>query len=277
MTDIKGMSMNANGSVSQGQRIGGLGIPEMRKNIRQQIIKDFNPDIIFMQDSNILLKNICYVRSNKRYFAPRDYQSTGSEEAGIIFDASRFVKCVHENAMTELRKLYESGMKSLNSQLLSRMHAVILQTKGPGEKKILCVSWHGPHKLSDKNKIQMFKDLMYLITLYLSKKRIPVLIGGDFNLDLQEEKLFPITNPLSNPANIRHDNLLLYMYTRKLNHFRENTIDYIITSATVIGNYNFSCCPIDVIPYIKSENNKLSSEYYKAVLDHEPLIATFII
>lgn len=167
MTSIKGMSMNANGCSLKDIK-GKWGISSKRNYIRQDIISTYEPAIIFLQDSDILLRNICTWN-----FSPKEYQSVGGKAAGILFDTSTFTR--DEDPKANIRRLYESitidKKNDLNSEILSRMGAVILQTKGPSKKKLLCISFHGPHKLKNEKKIKMFKDFKSLITLYSSMNK----------------------------------------------------------------------------------------------------------
>ncbi|CAC5425239.1 unnamed protein product [Mytilus coruscus] len=230
MTSIKGMSMNANGCVPKDLNRKWK-ISSKRNYIRQDIISTYEPDLIFLQDSDILLRNICTWD-----FSPKNYQSVGDKAAGILFDTSTFTLCMDEDPKANIRRLYEFitiGKKNdLNSEILSRMEAVILQTKGPSKKKFLCISFHGQNKLKNEKKIKIFKDFKSLITRYSSNKNIPVVIGGDFNLDLSMLSQQEFTE------------LLLIDYS-KLEH-RHKKIDYVLTSAAVASRKH-SCEPIDVL------------------------------
>lgn len=266
---ITGIVMNANGGRSKILQVGGWEIPSKRKDIRQQVIWDNNPDIIFIQESDIVLRNICTWN-----FPHRCYQSIGGKEAGIIFDALKFTECTADNPQGKIRHIYEYRKFILNenlssADLLDRMQAVVLQTNGPCIRKILCVSWHGPHKLKRDLKIKMLKDLMYLISLYLQENNIQVVLGGDFNLDLSKEKLFQ--NSFLNPYYSDPTAQFVLCDYLKLDH-RPNKIDYIITSKSVT---NVSCKPIDVLDCIIDIYPSLPVAYYTAVLDHDSLNVQF--
>ncbi|CAC5425235.1 unnamed protein product [Mytilus coruscus] len=268
---ITGILMNANGCRPKKLKVGGMEIRSKRKDIRQQVIRDNNPDIIFIQESDIVLRNICTWS-----FPHRCYQSIGGQKAGIIFDALTFTECTAEHPQERIRQIYEYRKFTLNenlssASLLDRMQAVILQTKGPCIRKFLFVSWHGPHKLERNLKIKMLKDLKYLVSLYLLENDIPVVIGGDFNLDLSKENLFqrPFP-PVFDPHVIPNAQFVLCDYL-KLDH-RPKKIDYIITSRTLT---NVSCKPIDVWEHLLVKYPSLPLAYHTAVLDHDSLSVQF--
>lgn len=48
--------MNANGSVAKGLKVGEMDIPVKRDHARQKVIKDKNPDLILIQESDIMLE-----------------------------------------------------------------------------------------------------------------------------------------------------------------------------------------------------------------------------
>lgn len=171
--------MNANGCVKKGVKTGGMEIPMIRKEARQKVIKDENPDLILIQESDIVMRNICIWD-----FGYRNYQATGGKDAGIIYDTTIFIKL--EDPTFRLRQIYELKF-GIDFEILPRMCAVILQGKNPNAQAFLCVSWHGPYKKSvDEKKKKLFQNLCKLIKTYLDEKKIPVILGGDFNLNLSE-------------------------------------------------------------------------------------------
>lgn len=263
MTCIKGMVMNGKGSLPQGMKIKGLELSKKRKLIRQKIIQEGNPDVIFVSESDIVLRNFCSQDSPLRV-----YQSIGSQEAGIIFDSVFFTECTADDPMRRLRKIYEyrASKENLSSELLTRMNAVILETKVPCKRKMLYVAWHGPHKIKHDLKFKMIKDLVYIITLYLTEINIPVIIGGDYNLDLSEENL-PMFAPEFKHHFLSHSKLVMCDY-QKLAH-RSEKIDYITLSETVT---KYKITPVDVMKYVEIEYPDLPSEFpKKGILDHDPL------
>lgn len=259
--DCEVIVMNANGCVPKDLKIGGMGIPKKRKDARQKVIKDENPDLILIQESDIALKNIC-----TQDFGYRDYQSIGGKDAGIIYDTTTFIQL--EDPTNRLRQIYEfkcfTGEIS-SGEILPRMCAVIPKGKNPNANPFLCVSWHCPYKKNILQKINLFYDLCLLIKIYLpvNEKQISVILGGDFNLDLSA--LIPITMML--PPPVFHHLLILNDY-RTLDH-RPNKTDYILTSLTII---NVSCKPIHVFDTINDLFPDLPLKYNKAVLVHDPLV-----
>lgn len=231
--------MNAKGCVIKGVKIGGMEIPIIRKDARLKVIIDENPDLIIIQESDIVLRNII----GTHYFGYRDYQAIGGKEAGVIFDTTTFF--LLPDPLTRIRQIYEFKLGTgeiSSSGILSRMCAVMLQGKHPNALPFLCVTWHGPYKMRTDLKMKLYKDLCLLITAYLHEQQIPVIFGGDFNLDLSQ--ITPIPMMLQPP--FFHHLLKLNDYMT-LDH-RPNKIDYVLTSQTVM---NVSCKPVDVFDVIE--------------------------
>lgn len=252
--DCKVIVMNANGCVIKGVKIGGMEIPIKRKDARQKVIINENPDLILIQESNVKLENIC-----TQNFEDRDYQAIGGKDAGVIFDTTTFM--LLPDPSTRIRQIYEFKLETgeiSSSGILSRMCAVMLEGLHPNAQPFLCVSWHGPYKQTTLQKINLFYDLCLLIKTYLMENQIPVIFGGDFNLDLIK---IPPPLVLIQPVLMIKD----YM---TLDH-RPNKIDFVITSQTII---NVSCKPVDIFDIIEELFPNLPLKYYKVVLDHDPLV-----
>lgn len=255
------MVMNANGCTIKGVTIRGKEIPRKRQDVRQEVIRGVNPDLILIQES---VKNIC-----TQDFGYRDYQAIGGKDggSGIIFDTTTFIR--EEDPTNRLRQIYEFKLAKgeiSSSELFPRMCAVILKAKNPNAQPFFCVSWHGPNKMKNPLKIKLYNDLCLLIRTYAYEKQIPVIFGGDFNLDLS--KITPTIPLMFLPQDI----LMVNDYMT-LDH-RPNKIDYVITSQTI---QNVSCKPIDVFDTIEDLFPNLPLLYYKVVLDHDPLAVTVTI
>lgn len=256
--------MNANGCTIKGVRTRGMEIPRKRKDVRQEVIRDVNPDLILIQESDILPRN--FLTQN---FGYRDYQVIGKKDAAVIFDTTTFI--LLQDPSTRIRQIYEfkcfTGEIS-SSKILPKMCAVILIGKYPNAQPFLCVSWHAPYKKNILVKRKIYDDLCLLIGTYAYQKQIPVIFGGDFNLDLSE--IIP-TIPL--PLMILPQQTLTVNDYMKLDH-RPNKLDYILTSQTIT---NVSCKPVDVYDTIEDLFPDLQLLYYKVVLDHDPLAVNITI
>lgn len=246
--NCKVLFMNSKGSTIEGLKVGGMEIPKKRKDVRHQVIEDEDPDLILIQESDILLRNIC-----TQYYGPRDYQAIGGKDAGILYDTTTFIQL--EDPTNRLRQICEFKFdrgEILSSEIMPRMCARIMQGKYPNALPLLCVSWHGPHKgKSDTEKQKFYDDLCLLIKTYSDEKEIPIILGGDFNLDLSK-----LTSTLK-----------LHDYV-KLCH-RPNKLDYILTSQTI---NNVSCKPVDILGTIDILFPELSLSNLNTFLDHDPMV-----
>lgn len=258
--NCKVLIMNSKGSTIEGFKVSGMEIPKKRNTVRQKVIKDKDPNLILIQESDIVLSNIC-----TQDFGCRDYQAIGGKDAGIVYDTTTFIQL--EDPTNRLRQIYEFKFdrgEILSSEIMPRMCARIMQGKNPNAQKFLLVSWHGPHTgRSHQEKKKVYEDLLLLLKTYSHEKKIPIILGGDFNLDLREINQ---TLNLNSQDQDCHHQLKLLPYV-KLDH-RPNKLDYILTSQTII---NEVCKPVDIFRVIDYLYPEVRISSLITSLDHDPI------
>ena len=85
------------------------------------------------------------------------------------------------------RASYNSSYPA-DPKIVDRSCAVLLETQTHPPQQLLAISWHGPaNRITDERKMATFVQLQKF-ALELRKlngnENLPILIGGDFNLDL---------------------------------------------------------------------------------------------
>ena len=161
------MTINMNSSES--------GVTEKRRRFVSIIMRSFFSSIIFCQElPGYFEKKVVDECGTSGY----DYIKNG-EESAVIWRKEDFdgeTKGL-ETSDTWITKLRDA------SELLSRIAMVKLTSKASKES-VLAVSWHGLHKSKNKMGAFMIKSLATFLAKVIEEKKIPYIIGGDFNLNL---------------------------------------------------------------------------------------------
>ncbi|XP_071143652.1 uncharacterized protein [Mytilus edulis] len=255
----KVLTLNGQGSIPKNLSVEGMDLPMKRRHAIQKIISDEKPDIILMQESkNCDLDYICNQDfGNKKY----TYVETNSKkDAAIIYDSTKFKRFENPtNTKTHILNMKPEISKDADL----RMCAVILQEKCQNRQPFLCATWHGPSKIQYGEKKKIYRDLCLCLGLYLYEKQIPVILGGDFNLDLMSVAVTSVCWPSTKPVCY---NIVVNDYPKLEN--RPNKIDYILTSETFT---NVCCTPIHILDVVDSLFPYLTLHYAKAILGNDVL------
>lgn len=154
------------------------GVTEKRRRFVSILMRSFFSSIIFCQElPGYFEKKVVAECGTSGY----DYVKNGEESAVIWrkedFDGETEGLKTTDTWITELRDRLGPDA----SELLSRIAMVKLTSKASKES-VLAVSWHGPYK--SKNKMGAFNSLTTFLANVIEEKKIPYIIGGDFNLNL---------------------------------------------------------------------------------------------
>ncbi|KAL3876802.1 hypothetical protein ACJMK2_034596 [Sinanodonta woodiana] len=286
---LKVVIINANGPNM------GNGTTETRKYTIQNVIFLNKPELILFQEftaeiidgkvwsSNLVLKHYKFTGSNKH-------------SSVIVYNSNELF--VTEN--TEIEKDFQtifqgdtskhSELNHNKSDISSRMCLRVVKIKDKTDTDFICISWHGKHSgMTNVRKVTEFKTLMKVLNAIYNKYKLPILIGGDFNVVMK--LIRPEVNDL----------FKLYPYTPSVRR-KEKVIDYFITSP---GLHLYDMKPVDlkkvsklciikliyfVIKYLISLDRILpvlhvlvqlkvhvsQAEIPENVLDHDPIQAKLI-
>lgn len=243
---------------------------QLRYGVLSNIINQCQPDIILIQEGKIkLYKRIHDIFTNGYIL----YECVYNDEAAVVYDATKFTIFDPSQQLWDLNTtLINYCIISSNSQLMSRFKAAIMFPKGPNvQNGFLVVSYHGRYNgVTAENKQLFLKDLLTLIMFYITSYRdLPVVIAGDYNLELNQTVLDKLTTGLSNPL---FGNTILKLLPYKATKNRSQTIDHIIVSDTlVVEDYGV----IDVYKHITDMNPLVQQNQCPIILDHDPLFLSF--
>lgn len=255
----KVLTLNGQGSIPKNLSVEGMDLPMKRRHAIQKIISDEKPDIILMQESkNCDLEYICNQDfGNKKYTY---VENNSKKDAAIIYDSTKFKRFENPtNTKTHILNMKPEISKDADL----RMCAVILQEKCQNRQPFLCATWHGPSKIQYGEKKKIYRDLCLCLGLYLYEKQIPVILGGDFNLDLMSVAVTSVCWPSTKPVCY---NIVVNDYPKLEN--RPNKIDYILTSET----FNNVCCtPVNILKIVDKLFHTFTLSHVKSVLDNNLL------
>ena len=148
------------------------------------IIQREQHDVILIQETSKQIHNI-YPKS----YLAIEYNGTRNEQAGILYNISNLMHAtsVHPNQdLRTIRDIMVGQNKQANAyKLCARMHAVVLEIKGTNAK-IFCVSYHVPYKKKDiQSRLSIVEALLKLLNEYQEKAPLPIILGGDFNVNIK--------------------------------------------------------------------------------------------
>lgn len=269
-----------------GSAVKWTGSISLNKKIVLSVLQTEYPDILLMQecgwnDSNILANHVPHTIAGCKYSALNIVR-----EAGIIYNSTRFEATKHpipDNAIA-------------NWKLGARMVCVLLKEREPQEGQdpmsLYAASFHGLYKCTEKEKSDTCKAALGYIKSLSSEKGTSVVVGGDFNFDLQKVDL---------PADME---LLHVSQTRRA---QNEVIDFFVFSPA--NNWNSkglkhaACCevfqsgPVEVdlagtprngyhlsttyfssdhLTELNTELDKLGHRAYAGIaVDHDPVVAIY--
>lgn len=171
----------------------GEGSADRRKQTIHDVIEIEHPNLILFQEFG--WKGVSG-KTWSKFPIHDNYQLSGNTEASLLYDTNVFL--ISELPATTLQSVLDE-MKRKDGKVptdftpLPRMCARIVESKGAPIKKFICVSWHGRYsKRSVSYLIQEFKNTMEFFKglLLKLKENLPVVIGGDFNINIEKIREF---------------------------------------------------------------------------------------
>ncbi|KAL4239427.1 hypothetical protein ACF0H5_000242 [Mactra antiquata] len=193
--------MNANG---KGDERGT--VRDRRRQKIQSIVDENKPHLVFFQE--FVLTDI----GNKKwhdYRLPIQYTYIGHEESSVMYDSRRLTEVDPHRAKeldTTVRNLQSNQNNRLQTPFpidfdpISRMCARVLSTATRPSLELICISWHGPSngtgggRMGNSDKVTYFQHLMEFFRNIREKFKLPILVAGDFNVDMNQIEQF-IKNP----------------------------------------------------------------------------------
>lgn len=201
------------------------------------LLDNKEPTIVMVQES--LFKDHFDESGSNRNFTP-NHEIVTIKDVTFIYDSTH-IKLTSEDIVKEV-KPYD-----LPPDKISMVEAEPTDKSKP---KFLCVSWHGVHKAKDNVKRKDLTSLIKFVTMFSGKKKLPVIIGGDFNA------------PFSGIESVIDDtrsSLCVYNYRPSRRRCFKTTIDFFVSSRSL----TLTCiAPVD---WGHDDVNDL--------LDHDPIIA----
>lgn len=236
----------------------GKGTASKRKRVITGLLESKQPSLVLVQEFSWI--------KIKRHNTWKDahitdrYEYIRHKEAGILYDKNK-LEVINLTEETEIRtKLDEMIRKKKLPQgftPLGRMVISEIKTKAGPKTHFLCVSWHGSHNSRKKaDLLEEFKNLLVFMEAIEDHYDLPLLIGGDFNLQYKD-----IPEKFKNSGS----GLIAYMYD-PLKRRRSRLIDFYIGSSTLPLS---KIAPVDLEKVDKGEDAQ-------KIFDHDPVEATLM-
>ncbi|KAH3752718.1 uncharacterized protein LOC127848126 [Dreissena polymorpha] len=170
-----------------------------RRNAISNIIHKYKPDVVLFQEFTwVGITGNSWIK----WPIPDNYAYLGNTEASIMSDSRHVVvwdvpAADIDNILTELKRTSNNRLEQLfptDFTPVSRMCLKRMMVKTKPVLDFICVSWHGPSKkLTLEEKIVFFKYLMEFLRHIKDKYNIAMLIGGDFNINMESIKHIDIS------------------------------------------------------------------------------------
>ena len=164
------------------------------------------------------------------------------------FNVDTILRSLQGNSNNQLRTIFP-----LEFNPIARMAIRKVKTLA-SSFEFLCVSWHGPWKKPLLEKRQYFQYFMEFLRVIKEKHARPMLIGGDFNIDLTEIKAY-VVSPFE-----------IHRYKPSRRREKKGVIDFFISTEAIDLQADSMRC-IDM-------NEDTEEVNPTGVFDHDPIIAT---
>ena len=164
---------------------------EKERNILDYFFHENQPDLILIQESlwktDNITANLTSMSGNYEMMVSKD-DPPGKRET-ILWRVTNSPKLTPKSFYS----------KDLNYLVLGRAKVVTFtanrRSPGTNEPDLIVISWHGPNKRPDRinsddeYKKEIFKELLQLVQHLNNNQynhRVPVILGGDFNIDYKD-------------------------------------------------------------------------------------------
>ena len=224
--------------------------PGERKRAIVRLLDNNNPTIVILQESHFkkMGSKSTYWRD---FHFPKKYKAIiKNGEATFFYDSEEI----------ELTSVDVDEIQNANDQLhrndttsdlpLAMTLMVVAEPIDKSKPTFLCVSWHGKYKEDDEKQRKDLTLLFEIVTSFSKKKKLPVLLGGDFNA------------PFSGIQSVLEETgspFVGYDYRPSRRRSFKMTIDFFVTSKSL------TLTGITPVDWGSNVANKL--------LDHDPIIA----
>ncbi|XP_052808592.1 uncharacterized protein LOC128237266 [Mya arenaria] len=189
--DLDLITMNADGPHIAGNA-------SKRKNAILNLVTRRKPHLIFFQEYKLAM-NLWKRDEIKRKYT---YIGSNGNSASILYDKNKLTctSSFYTQKQTEGQGVIQwyptinhedvDLINFINSSLDINEHRLCMSkmTRKDVEpvQHFICISWHGPHRVTDPNKVIVLNKLLQTANGIFTEFNIPVIIGGDFNISNEE-------------------------------------------------------------------------------------------
>ncbi|XP_031569661.1 uncharacterized protein LOC116304128 isoform X2 [Actinia tenebrosa] len=235
--------------------IGGDGTRKQKKRMINKFFSDHLPSFIYFQENPWRKR---YIRNHVPKIRER-YEAVSHEQ----FDATVLYRkdVLKDKGSAKLRELFQDAFNDkshLDFVTFKERASFSKLTETKTGTSFVAISWHGEYTgLSEQEKKEKFEDLLLVIKEINSKTKLPVVLGGDFNITLD-----------SVSDSIEEQGLEVYQYDLQN---RDRVIDFFVVTRDVnlpgvsaFGDYMYTKTEDQTI-----ENEDQTSESEDQTIENE--------
>lgn len=241
---VKIISMNTSGGSDCPRSLErGTKQSRQRKAIHDIVVRN-KPDIVVFQE--FIWRNIRGSTWGDNAL-PEDYIQFPHDDTRIV---------VNKNRVQNEKVIPETVLQNLDpnpiDKKIAKRHYTVRILKVDNNRDIICMSWHGPHKV--KSKREYFEKLMEFVANIQNEYNFPMIVAGDFNVDI-----YDVSDLIIPPFKI------IDCDRPRERRIYKNIIDFIVATDTLVPYSRASWLDLNQTGAIEPER----------VLDHDPITASF--
>nr|XP_022305676.1 uncharacterized protein LOC111112457 [Crassostrea virginica] len=219
----------------------------IKNNAIAKLLEAQKPSLVFLQESR------------QTDEIPANFGYLFKKEASLLYDKFKLslIEITDRNAFEEIKQKMSEGDVT-NGSYKPRFCVATARPLQDQNAKFLCVSWHGPIKLVDKE-----RALGYMLSYVDAKcieRNLPCIIGGDFNLSCE--------NVISYLKNAKLDakySCSKYKALPRRKH--KDVIDFFVTSKSL------KVTDVTAVAWNSLENIEENLDDY---FDHDPIVGSLL-
>ena len=167
----------------------GKGHAALRQQAISLLLNDDNaPELVLFQEFDNRKLNVTSPKWKPYNISEKYKYHYKGNDASFLYDKTRIIfEDVDDNEewKTRLSKIRKE-LKKKDQRLelaLGRMPMAVVKMVKDENERFACVSYHGPSSVSDDAKWLEIEGMLMLVTTWSKEMNLPLIIGGDFNLE----------------------------------------------------------------------------------------------
>lgn len=221
-----------------------------RRRAIARLLREKNPTIVILQESGFKNFGHQYAYWRDIVFPDKYKAIVKNDKVQFLYDNDEI-----ELALVDARDILKANDRFHRSNPTSDLPQamtlmVVAEPIDKSKPRFLCVSWHGRHKAKGDTQRNELTLLFEIVTRFSETKKLPVILGGDFNA------------PFSGIVSVLEEtgsSFVGYDYRPSRRRSFSGAIDFFLSSSSITLK---GIAPVD-----------WGSEVANELLDHDPIFA----